>query len=160
MAQDNNRKDSGNVLNFMEKRKESIEKKRRNFERVMIQNILGVYTVVDSGGSIYPVSLVDISQEGCMLQVPWSDKKDTPFEKNKEITLRFYFTKQSYVPAVIKIKHAKEHVDKDGKTYMRYGTIFDKGISSFEALRSFIDFLYKFAEFSTVDHGENKVFFL
>jgi hypothetical protein len=152
--------DDNNVLNFVEKRKESIEKKRRSFERVMFQNILGVYTVIDSGGTVYPVSLVDISYDGCLLQTPWNDKQDTPFEKDKEITLRFYFTKSSFVPAIVKIKHTKEHQAEDGRNYMRYGSVFDKSISSFEALKCFIDFVYKFAEFSTTDHGENKVFFL
>ena len=43
---------------------------------------------------------------------------------------------------------------------MQYGCEFDDSMPSFEAIGSFIDFMYKFAEHSTVDHGESKVFFI
>ena len=55
---------SGKVLDFAQKREQNIENKRRQFERVLFQNFLGAYTVIDQGGAIYPVSLVDISHDG------------------------------------------------------------------------------------------------
>lgn len=147
------------VLNFIEKRKETIEKKRRNFERLMFQNVLGCYSVIDNNGTVLPVNLVDISHTGCLFQVPWNVKSDSKMESDTELTLRMYFTKKSFVPAIVTIKYGKEFLDKDGQTYMQYGCEFDTSISSFEALSSFIDFLYKFAEHSAIDHGESKVFF-
>jgi len=149
-----------NVLNFVAKRQASIEKKRRSFGRVMFQNVLGVYTVVDAGGTIYPVELIDISYDGCLIQVPHDRKKPHPFQKGQELTLRFYFTKNSFIPGVVQFKRVQEYEGQDGRTYLRYGAVFDQKIKTFEALHAFIDFLYKFAEFSAVDTVQNKVFFL
>lgn len=148
------------VLDFTEKRKENIEKKRRQFERVLFNNFLGAYTVVDQGGSIYPVSLVDISRDGCLFQVPWNIEKDTKFEKDHELTMRIYFTKESFIPVVMNIKYSREFVDEDGLVYMQYGSEFDSSMPSFQAIESFIDFMYKFAEHSSQDKGSRKVYFL
>mgnify|MGYP003608461181 FL=1 len=148
------------ILDFTSKRKEVVEQKRRSFERVLFQNFLGVYSVIDVSGVIHPISLVDISQEGCLIQIPWNFKKDAKFPQDYEVTLRLYFTKQSYIPAVVKVKHGTEYVDENGHTYMRYGCEFDQSVGSFEALKSFIDFVYKFAEHSTIDKGDIKVFYL
>ncbi len=148
------------ILDFVGKRKESIEAKRRTFERVLFENFLGAYTVIDNAGSIYPVTLVDISREGCLFQIPWNFKKDTKFESDKEITLRVYFTQHSFIPAIVNVKYGKEFIEKDGSAYMRYGCEFDRSMPSFEALESFIEFMYKFAEHSSLDKGDSRVFFL
>lgn len=148
------------VLDFAEKRAENIEKKRRQFERLLFNNFLGAYTVVDQGGTIYPVSLVDISREGCLFQVPWNGEKDAKFENDFEITMRMYFTKNSFVPVVLNVKYSREYVDEDGQTYMQYGCEFDSSMPSFQAVETFIEFMYKFAEHSSVDKGSQKVYFL
>lgn len=147
------------VLDFKLKREEIIEKKRRNFERIVFENFLGAYTVINQNGSIYPVTLVDISREGCLFQVPWNVKKDKKFDKTEEITMRLYFSNKSYIPVVINIKYGKEHLE-DGETYMRYGCEFDQSYPSFQALEHFVNFLYSFAEHSAVDKGDEKVYFL
>lgn len=148
------------VLDFNAKREENIEQKRRQFERILFNNFLGAYTVVDQGGTIYPVSLVDVSREGCLFQVPWNMDRDTKIEEGTEITMRMYFTKKSFIPVVMEIKRGQEHVDEDGQTYMQYGAEFDTSMPSFQAVESFIDFMYKFAEHSSLDKGSQKVFFL
>lgn len=148
------------VLDFVGKRQENIEHKRRQFERVLFNNFLGAYTVVDQGGSIYPVSLVDVSYEGCLFQVPWDVKRDTKMEDDAELTMRMYFTNQSFIPVVMKIKYGREFIADDGQTYMQYGCEFDASMPSFQAVHAFIDFLYKFAEHSSLDKGSKKVYFL
>ncbi|MBL6989071.1 MAG: PilZ domain-containing protein [Bacteriovoracaceae bacterium] len=148
------------VLDFVQKKKESTEKKRRSFERVLFTNLLGTYSAVHDNGNIYPITMVDMSYDGCLFQIPWEVRNGKEFEIGSETTLRMYFTKSSYIPAVITIKYCKEVVEKDGVTYAQYGCEFDKSMHSFDALSSFIDFLYKFAELSTIDHGDSKVFFL
>lgn len=148
------------VLDFNAKREENIEQKRRQFERILFNNFLGAYTVVDQGGTIYPVSLVDVSREGCLFQVPWNMDRDTKIEEGTEITMRMYFTKKSFIPVVMEIKRGQEHLDEDGQTYMQYGAEFDTSMPSFQAVESFIDFMYKFAEHSSLDKGSQKVFFL
>ena len=73
------------VLDFVEKRSQNIEEKKRGFERILFRNILGTYTVLDKQETIYPVKLVDISRTGCMFEIPWNPKKDTRYEKEEEM---------------------------------------------------------------------------
>lgn len=148
------------VLDFAEKRQANIEKKRRNFERIVFQNFLGAYSVIDNDGSIYPVTLVDISHDGCLFQVPWNVKRDQKMEEGREVKMRMYFSKSSYIPVILTVKYGRESIDKDGETYMQYGCEFDKSMQSFQAMEKFIEFLYQFAEHSTFDKGTPKSYFL
>lgn len=152
--------DEKKVVDFSEKRKQSIEQKRRTFERVVFQEFLGVYSVIDDQGSNYPVSLVDISHDGCQFQLPFSAKAKNQFKSGTEVTLKFFFTKGSYLPAVVTVRHGSEYIDKDGNAWLRLGGEFDTSLPSFTALHSFIQFMYQYAEFSCLDKGESKVFFL
>lgn len=148
------------VVDFNEKRKQSIEQKRRTFERVVFQEFLGVYTVIDDQGAGYPIKLLDISSEGCQFQVPFSLKAKNQFKAGTELTLKLFFTKGTYLPAVVTVRHASEYIDQQGDAWLRLGSEFDTSLPSFKALASFIDFIYQYAEFSCVDKGESKVFFL
>lgn len=148
------------VISFKEKRDQVIDEKRRNFERLMFQNFLGAYSVIDEAGSIYPVSLVDISKTGCLFQVPWNAQRDRKLPRESEVRLRIYFTKDSFIPVFCDVKYGNEYVDKDGKTYMRYGCEFNTETESYRALKAFIEFLYSYSELSQMDRGDQKVFFL
>jgi hypothetical protein len=147
------------VLDFNKKKAETIEMKRRAFNRIVFSNFLGAYSVIEDSGSIYPVTLVDIAGDGCAFQVPWNPKKDSKLPQDHEICMRMYFTKGSYIPVIMNVRHTKEVMGDDGMMYLQYGCEFDKTVSTFEAMQSFIDFLYKFAEHSAIDRGDTKVFF-
>lgn len=153
--------DEKKVFDFNEKRKKTIEQKRRTFERVVFQEFLGVYTVVDDqGGAGFPIKLLDISGVGCQFQVPFSLKAKNQFKAGTELTLKLYFTKGSYLPALVTVRHATEYIDEKGDAWLKMGGEFDTSVPSFKALSSFIDFIYQYAEFSCLDKGESKVFFL
>jgi hypothetical protein len=152
--------DDKKVVDFNEKRKKSIEQKRRTFERVVFQEFLGVYTVIDDQGASFPIKLLDISGEGCQFQVPFSKKALAQFKSGEEVTLKLFFTKGSFLPAVVTVRHTSEYIDKDGDAWLRIGGAFDTSLPSFKALSSFIDFIYQYAEFSCLDRGESKVYFL
>src|SRR6187200_1568751 len=96
--------DEKKVVDFNEKRKQSIEQKRRSFERVVFQEFLGVYSVVDDQGTGYPIKLVDISGDGCQFQMPFSLKAKNQFKAGTEVTLKLYFTKGSYLPCVVTVR--------------------------------------------------------
>lgn len=150
-----------NVLSFEKRRQQAIEDKKRTFERVLFKDFLGCYTEIDDQGTTFPVKIIDISRDGLLFQVPMSPNVKNTFGEDKELTLRFYFSKESFLPLVVNIKHGKEHINSRGDAFMRYGGEFDKSLPSFEAMKPFIEFIYKFAEFSCVDHGENhRVYFL
>lgn len=147
------------VLDFNKKKAETIEQKRRAFNRIVFQNFLGAYSVIDNNGSIYPVTMIDIAGDGCSFQVPHNPKKDATLPHDFEVNMRMYFTEHSYIPAVMNVRHAVIVTSDDGVTYMQYGCEFDKSAPSFSALQSFIDFIYKFAEHSVIDKGDTKVYF-
>lgn len=146
------------VLDFNKKKAETVEQKRRAFNRVVFQNFLGAYSVISDNGAIYPVTMVDIAGDGCAFQVPFK-KGDKTMASGTEVNMRMYFTDSSYIPVIMNIRHGKEVRGTDGLTYMQYGCEFDKSHSSFEAMQSFIDFIYKFAEHSAIDKGDTKVYF-
>jgi len=152
--------DNNKVIDFGARRKENIEQKRRSFERVVFQEFLGVYTVVDDQGSSFPIKLIDISNDGCQLQLPFSLKAKNQFKAGTEVTLKLFFTKGSYLPAVVTVRRASEYIDQNGDAWLRLGTEFDTEIPSYQALLHFIQFIYQYAEFSCLDKGESKVYFL
>ncbi len=147
------------VLDFNKKKAETIEQKRRAFNRIVFQNFLGAYSVIDDNGSIYPVTMVDIAGDGCSFQIPWNPDKDKKLAQETEVSMRMYFTEASYVPVILNVRHAKEVIAEDGTTRMQYGCEFDKSVPTFEAMQSFIEFIYKFAEHSAIDKGDAKVYF-
>jgi hypothetical protein len=148
------------VIDFETKRQDSIAKRKRNFERVLFSEFLGSYAEIDESGSKYPISFVDLSHDGCLFQVPMNAFSDHKFEKDSDLTIRVYFTKDDFLPLVINVKHASEYIDEKGDAYMRYGGEFDKSLPSFQAFEPFIEFIYKFAQYSCMDKGESKVYFL
>jgi len=150
------------VLDFVSKKQQTNEQKRRSFERLLFSNLLGSYTTINNeDGVIHPVSLVDISYDGLLFEMSQNPaNKKMPYKKDNDLTLRMYFTNDSYMPVVAKIMHGKEVVKEDGTTYWQFGCKFDKETASFPALNSFIEFLYKFSEVSTIDQKTKKVYFL
>lgn len=148
------------VIDFQTKRQDSIEKRKRAFERVLFTEFLGSYAEIDNNGTKFDVSLVDISRTGCLFQVPFSENARSHFKRGDDITIRIYFTKDDFLPVIVKLKHQNEYIDEKGDAYMRFGGEFDKSLPSFQAFEPFIEFIYKFAEFSCVDKGESKVYFL
>lgn len=149
-----------NVIDFQAKRDESIEKRKRSFERVLFSEFLGSYAEIDENGTKFSVGMIDISREGCLFQVPYSEQTLSHFQETKNVTVRIYFTKDDFLPLSVEIRHMAEYIDQKGNAYLRFGGEFDQTLPSFQAFRPFIEFIYKFAEFSCVDKGESKVYFL
>ena len=127
----------------------------------MFENFLGCYSVIDDNGTIFEISLVDISAEGIQFQVPWNGKNSEKekFTIGEELGIRIYFTQTSYIPAVIQVRHEGEWTDERGQKFLRYGAEFDQDTVSYEALLCFVNFITKFAEHSVEDKGDSKVYF-
>lgn len=151
---------TGKILDFVKKRKEIIEERRQGFERLMFKNVLGAYAVLEEAQDKYPVNLVDISFNGCGFEIPFSTNAKKRFKKGNVLKMRMYFTKNSFILTIIKVIYATEIIDLNGNKVIRLGCEFDKSTSSYQALVSFIDFLYKFAKYSTRDDGSSTAFFI
>ena len=154
--------EDANLINFLEKRQELVEKKRRQFERVMFDKFLGCYSVVDDNGSMFEITMMDISLEGLQFYIPWTGKaKDkSKFKIGQDLNLRFYFTQTSFIPAVVTIRHENEGLDGHGGKCLRYGAKLDTATSGYQALSTFVQFISHFAKHSVEDKGDRKVYFL
>ena len=148
------------IFDFGKERKKRIDQKRRHFERLALSNFLGVEQQISKDGVTHSVTLVNISHQGCLFQIHWNPRRQTALPVDSEVTLRLYFTNDSYIPVVMKVKYGREHRSPEGTTYMQYGCEFDTSTSSFEAMSAFVDFLHKYAEHSTHDQGTKKVWYL
>ena len=145
-----------NILNFTAEKQKRVEHKRRSFERVTLQNTLWCRTLVEQKNSLYPVTLIDISNGGMLIQVALHRGDHRPIEKGKEIKVRMYFTENSYLVAVGKIRYRRNVLDEYSKRCLHYGFEFDKSQTSFKAINQFIQFLYSFAQHSTTDKVGHK----
>ena len=115
---------------------------------------------IDKDGNKYRVHMLDLSKTGCLFQVPQSENLQEHFKVDMSLTVRVYFTKEDFLPLEVQIKHGSEYIDHRGDCYVRFGGEFNRDLPSFEAFKHFIQFMYKFAEFSCIEKGESEVYFL
>ena len=108
---------SSKVINFEDKRSESLEKKRRKFERLMFENLIEVYAEINQEKEdILKISLIDISRDGLQFEVPVIKGQKGPFSPGNTINLRLYFSSNSYLPATVEVKHTQENIE-EGKPF-------------------------------------------
>ncbi len=156
MSQDNGTAgEKGKVISFTKARKEHVEEKRRKYERILFKQILGAYCLIENEG-LKAIELVDLSNEGLSFQLPLNSKNLTSIKEGKVITLRLYFSEQTYLPVVLKIENKRPCIE-NGQQFQRFGCSISKDTQSFAAYHSFVTFLAQYAEASHQDGGEHKV---
>jgi hypothetical protein len=139
-------------------RRKRVEERRKNVERILFRNLMGVYSVIEDRGLV-GVQLVDISREGMAFQFPWRPGEEIAYSQGESVLLRLYFGQETFLPAEVEIRHCQEVVE-GGQTYMRFGGKLNKDLSSFKALNSFIEFIYQYAEFAKPEDGQIKLLFV
>lgn len=145
------------VIDFNEARNQKLEEKRRKTERVFFKQLLGMYTVVD-GEQMRAIDIVDISDEGLSFQVPFNPEK--PWPKNLEhFQIRMYMNQDMYLPISLQIQNSRPCIE-NGVRYIRYGCKVDQSLQSYQAYRSFVQFLKSYAEHAHQDKGDVTLFYL
>lgn len=147
------------VFDFKKKRAENIEKKKRQFERVLFSDFVECYCVTPQKDGLFSVNVIDVSQSGCQLQVEVQENIDKLFKLKNELELRFFFTKKSFLSAQIKIMRLVK-AEVAGKQVIKVGCEFDQKMPSFQAIKSMVSFFYNYAEYSQTESAQNRVFFL
>lgn len=145
------------VIDFNTKRNQAIKEKRREFERVLFQQILGVYSTLEDSGGLIPIQLVDISQKGLLIQIPRQENAKHQYEIDQEIQIRIYFTQKTFLPIICKIKYKKNFIAKNGRKFIRFGCEIDVNTAGYEAMKSFAKFIYKYAEVSVTDREKKLI---
>lgn len=139
------------IINFSEARAQRMDEKRRKTERIFFKHLLGIYSVTEST-ELKQIELMDISEEGCSFQIPFDSSNPWP-KNSKDVSVRLYFSQDTYLPIVLKIQNSRPCIE-EGVKYLRFGCQIDKTISSYEAYQQFVQFLKAYSEHSHRDTGK------
>ena len=149
--------DKENIIDFISVRKEKIAKKRRKTERLFLKNILNI-NCVTSEYKARSVEIVDISEDGCSFRIPLDVKCPWP-TKRDGLTLRFYFSKSTFLPISLSIKHSTPLI-QNGVKYIKNGCSIDKSMSSYNTFKQFVNFLKLYSENAHIGHGKATAFYI
>src|SRR5262245_34679532 len=98
-------KDQNEIISLDQFRNRKQEEKQRKTEQIFFHNLVGVYTVINPGKMV-PVDLVDISEEGLAIQVPYKSEKAWP-TNDQDIKIRMYFSQDSFMEIMVDIKNTR-----------------------------------------------------
>lgn len=143
-------KDENEVINLEQFRNRKAEEKKRKTERIFFHHLVGVYSLVNSGKMV-PIELVDVSDDGLAVQIPYQSEKTWPVDSNN-IPIRLYFSAESFMEIVVDVKNSRQTIE-GGERYLRYGCAIQTEHRSFEAWKSFVNFLKTYADVSERDGG-------
>lgn len=142
------------IIDLGNYRKNKTEERRREYERVLFNRILGVYSFAEKTG-LHHVEVVDISYSGIKFR---EDKPQNPLKVAQKIALRFYFTPSSYLRLVVDVKRVTPFKEDD-REGLEYGCTLDKATKSYDVIRQLISFMYKYAEISCQDSNPPMIWF-
>lgn len=145
------------VVDFSRVREKRLEEKRKNTERIFFENLLSVYSVIGQS-KMFPVQLIEVSEDGCSFQVPYNPKEPWPRDA-KEMPLRLYFSRETYLEVIVDIKNSRHTIEKNQR-WMRVGCTVAKNTQSYPAYQQFVKFLKLYSEQAHRDRGDMTIFYL
>jgi len=147
------------VINLDQFRNRKSEEKKRKTERLFFHNLVGVYGIVQPG-KMLPVDLIDVSEEGLAIQVPYPTSvasKEQAWPRDSEnVSLRLYFSPDSFMEVVVDVKNSRPTIE-NGSKYVRYGCAVNSGHRSYAAWKNFVIFLRAYTDVSERDSGNINV---
>ena len=146
------------VVDFNEARTQRLDEKRRKTERIFFKQLLGVYCITENS-EMRPIEIVDVSEDGCAFQVPFDAKSPWPSNVTDDLTIRLYFSQDTYLPITLKIQNSRPYIE-DGAKYNRFGCLVDQTLTSFAAYQQFVKFLKLYSEHAHKDEGNATLFYL
>jgi hypothetical protein len=142
------------VVDLSDYRKHRSEERRREYERVLFNRILGVYSFAEKAG-LHHVEVVDISFSGLRFR---EERPDAALTVGARVPLRFYFTPSSYLRVVTAVKRVAPF--RDGtREGLEYGCELDKTTKSYEVVQQLIAFIYKYSEVACQDQNPPMIWF-
>ena len=127
------------VVKFSELQKKKDERNRRQYQRVLMSNILGAFAVIDQKG-LLEIDLVDISEEGIRFSMP---KGYGMFRKGEKLAFRLYFSQDDYIPLIIKIAW-RQADNKNGVQVVNYGCQIEADEEVKACIQSLIVFIQQY----------------
>lgn len=142
------------IVDLSEYRKNREEERRREYERVLFNRILGVYSFAEKG-KLHHVEMMDISLSGARFRevLPEQVMKVADI-----VALRFYFTPSSYLRLSLEVKRVIPFRDGD-REGVEYGCQIDRNTKSYEVLKELVNFMTKYAEVACQDPNPPMIWF-
>ena len=147
-------KSDKSIIDLNHYRKEKSEERRREYERVLFNRILGVYSFAEKTG-LHHIEVVDMSYSGIRFR---EDRPENPLMAGQKIALRFYFTPSSYLRLVVDVKRIIPY-DEGDRQGLEYGCEIDVETKSYEVLKELVGFMYKYAEIACQDDNPPMIWF-
>lgn len=147
-------KDTTDIVNLDQFRARKAEEKKRKTERIFFHHLMGTYRVT-SPGKMVPVDLIDVSEEGLGIQIPYDAEKSWPTD-TANIPIRMYFSPENFMEVFVDIRNTHATIE-NGTRYLRYGCQIQSEQRTFTAWTHFIGFLKAFSDVSERDTGNISV---
>lgn len=142
------------IVDLAQFRKVKHEERRREYERVLFNRILGVYSFAENAG-LHHVEVMDISFSGVKLR---EDRPEQPLSVDQKLALRFYFTPSSFLRLMIGVKRVVPF-KLDDREGLEYGCEIDKDTKSYEVFKQLIVFMQQYSEFACQDNNPPMIWF-
>lgn len=143
------------IIDLNDYRKNKNEERRREYERVLFNRVLGVYSFAETQG-LHHVEILDISYSGLRFK---EKNPEHPIKPGQKVALRFYFTPNSYLRLVVDVKRVSPYEEEGGNAGLEYGCEIDKQTKSFEVMNQLVSFMYKYAEVACEDQNPPLIWF-
>jgi hypothetical protein len=151
------RKTSNNLVQLEEVRKSRQDEDRRSYQRVLFNNVLNAYTVIEEKG-LLEVKLLDISESGIRFGMTPEYGK---FKKNEKLAFRLYFSQNDYLPITIKVVRRQLVQSATESDFVEYGCKMLGVESEIRAcIGDLVHFIKRYTAVAKNDHGDRQVFFL
>lgn len=142
------------IIDLNDYRKNKSEQRRREYERVLFNRILGVYSFAEKTG-LQHVEILDISYSGIKFR---ETQPEVALKVDQKVALRFYFTPSSYLRLIVNVKRLTPF-NEDDREGLEYGCELDKSTRSYDVIRGLISFMYKYAEIACQDQNPPMIWF-
>lgn len=142
------------IVDLNDYRRNKNEERRREYERVLFNRVLGVYSFVEKG-KLQHVETADISYSGIKFR---ETKPELPIKVGNRVALRFYFTPGSYLRIVVQVKRVTPFED-NGRSGLEYGCELDTKTKSYTVLKQLVEFMHQYSEIACQDTNPPLVFF-
>ncbi len=142
------------IVDLIDYRKNKSEERRREYERVLFNRILGVYSFAEKTG-LHHVEVMDISFSGIKFR---EERPSHPLRPEDKVALRFYFTPASYLRLVVEVKRSIPFKDDD-REGLEYGCELDRNTKSYEVIQTLIKFMEKYSEIACQDENPPMIWF-
>lgn len=142
------------IIKFSDYQKNKNKQRRREYERILFNRILGVYSFAEKDG-LHHIEVIDVSYSGMKFI---EENPVGQLRTGDKLALRFYFTPSSFLRLVLKINRVSPF-KANAREGLEYGCEFDKGTKSYKVIKQLVSFMQVYSEVACRDQNPPMIFF-